>query len=86
MIAQQVQEQHVQSQTLLRLQQQQQEQLGKETSTPARSPLVRQTRFLALITDALTLTDRLTVIQAQNKREALSFAMHHVKLSLYELI
>ncbi|XP_039542356.1 transcription factor AP-4 isoform X2 [Pimephales promelas] len=38
-IAQQVQEQHVQSQTLLRLQQQQ-EQLGKETSTPARSPLV----------------------------------------------
>ncbi|KAK7167157.1 hypothetical protein R3I94_001531 [Phoxinus phoxinus] len=39
-IAQQVQEQHVQSQSLLRLQQQQQEQLGKETSTPARSPLV----------------------------------------------
>ncbi|XP_077069826.1 transcription factor AP-4 isoform X6 [Siphateles boraxobius] len=39
-IAQQVQEQHVQSQTLLRLQQHQQEQLGKETSTPARSPLV----------------------------------------------
>ncbi|XP_043090101.1 transcription factor AP-4 isoform X2 [Puntigrus tetrazona] len=39
-IAQQVQEQHVQTQTLLRLQQQQQEQLGKETATPARSPLV----------------------------------------------